>query len=158
MKNQFLYEFNCIENGEWIPEKVTLEDLLVQELRRSWNHRYNLERRYLLQYLRSNAARWRFKRQQKQVRRTLIRELRAYRSNREFAPHIHQSLESWYLQNSKKRVDVAFIPKWLLTASWAEEPSVFRNAKTWEHDLQTDTEKLYLTSSVGEDNGKNKEG
>ena len=35
MKQGFLYEFNCIENGEWISEKVTIEDRLVQDLRRS---------------------------------------------------------------------------------------------------------------------------
>ena len=137
MKNEFLYEFNCIEDGEWIPEKVTFEDRLVQDLRRSWKHRHNLEPRYSQQYLRSSAARWRFKRQQKEVRRRLIRELRAYRSNREFASDLHQNLESWYLQNGKKRMDIACIPKWLLTTSWAEDPSAFRNAKTWEHDLQS---------------------
>ena len=137
MKNEFLYEFNCIEDGEWISEKVTFEDRLVQDLRRSWNHRYNLEPRYSEQYLRSNAARWRFKRQQKAARERLIRELRAYRSNREFAPHIHQSLENWYLQNGKKRMDIAYIPKGLLTTSWAENPAAFRNAKTWEHNLQS---------------------
>ena len=99
MKNEFFYEFNCIEDGEWLPEKVTFEDRLVQDLRRSWKHRYHLERQYSQQYLRDNAARWRFRRQQQETRRKLIREIRAYRSNREFAPHIHQSLESWYLQN-----------------------------------------------------------
>ena len=30
MENEFFYEFNCIEDGEWISEKVTLEDRLVQ--------------------------------------------------------------------------------------------------------------------------------
>ncbi len=25
MKNEFFYEFNCIEDGEWIPERVTFE-------------------------------------------------------------------------------------------------------------------------------------
>ena len=59
MRNEFLYEFNCIEDGEWISEKVTFEDRLVQDLRRHWTHRYHLERRYSQQYLRSNAARWR---------------------------------------------------------------------------------------------------
>ena len=83
MKQEFLHEFNCIEDGEWIPEKVTFEDNLVMDLRFIWNHRYNLERRYSQQHLRSNAARWRFRRQQQEVRRKLIRELRAYRSNRE---------------------------------------------------------------------------
>lgn len=136
MNNEFFYEFNCIEDGEWIPEKVTFEDRLVQDLRRSWNHRYNLERRYSQQYLRSDAARWRFKKQQKETRRKLISDLRAYRSNREFAPDIHQSLESWYLQNREKRMDIAYIPKWLLTLSWAENPDFFRNAKTWEHKLR----------------------
>ena len=136
MNNEFFYEFNCIEDGEWIPEKVTFEDRLVQDLRRSWNHRYNLERRYSQQYLRSDAARWRFKRQQKETHRKLISDLRAYRSNREFAPDIHQSLESWYLQNREKRMDIAYIPKWLLTLSWAENPDLFRNAKTWEHKLR----------------------
>ena len=23
MKNEFFYEFNCIEDGEWVPEKQT---------------------------------------------------------------------------------------------------------------------------------------
>ena len=137
LKNEFFYEFNCIKDGEWIPEKRTFEDILVTDLRFNWNHRYNLERRYSQQYLRSNAARWRFKRQQKETRRKLIRDLRAYRSNRKFAPDIHQSLESWYLQNHKKRIDIACIPKWLLTTSWAEDPSAFHNAKTWERNLQS---------------------
>ena len=137
MKNEFFYEFNCIEDGEWLPEKVTFEDRLVQDLRRSWKHRYHLERQYSQQYLRDNAARWRFRRQQQETRRKLIREIRAYRSNREFAPHIHQSLESWYLQNRNKRMDIAYIPKWLLTTLWAEDPSAFRNAETWERDLQS---------------------
>lgn len=145
MKNQFLYEFNCIENGEWIPEKVTFEDRLVQDLRRSWTHRYNLEHRYSQQYLRRNAARWRFVRQQKENRRKLIRELRAYRSNREFAPDLHQSLEDWYLQHGKKYAGEAWIVKILLTTPWAEDPSLFRNAKAWKHNLQIDSEKLYLT-------------
>ena len=136
MNNEFFYEFNCIEDGEWIPEKVTFEDRLVQDLRFIWKHRYNLERRYSQQYLRSNAARWRFMRTQREARRRLIREIRAYRSNREFAPHIHQSLESWYLQNREKRMDIAYAVKWLLTSSWAEDPSRFRNAKTWESNLQ----------------------
>ena len=140
MKNEFFYEFNCIEDGEWIPEKVTFEDKLVQDLRRSWKHRYHLERQYSQQSLRSDAARWRFKRQQQEIRRKLIRELRAYRSNREFAPDIHQSLENWYLQNREKRMDIAYIPKWLLTLSWAENPDLFRNAKTWEHKLQSNEE------------------
>ena len=65
MKNEFFYEFNCIEDGEWIPENQTFEDNLVMDLRFIWNHRYNLERRYSQQYLRSDVARWRFKRQQK---------------------------------------------------------------------------------------------
>ena len=98
MNNKFLYEFNCIEDGEWIPEKVTFEDRLVQDLRRSWNHQNLVSR--------SDTARWRFKRQQREVKR-LIRELRTYRSNREFAPDIHQSLENWYLQNREKRIDIA---------------------------------------------------
>ena len=51
MKQVFLYEFNCIEDGEWIPEKVTFEDRLVDSLRFSWNHRYNLERRWIQQRL-----------------------------------------------------------------------------------------------------------
>ena len=143
MKNEFLYEFNCIEDGKWIPEKVTFEDKMVQNLRFIWNHRYNLERRYSQQYLRGNAARWRFMRQQREVRRRLVREIRAYRSNREFAPELHQSLESWYLQNHKKRMDIAFAVKWLLTLSWAEDPSLFHNAKTWESKLQIDSEKLW---------------
>ena len=103
MKNEFFHEFNCIEDGEWISEKVTLEDRLVQDLRFIWNHRYNLERRYSQQHLRNNNARWRFMRQQRETRRQLIREIRAYRSNREFAPDLHQSLESWYLQMSRRR-------------------------------------------------------
>ena len=134
MKNEFFYEFNCIKDGEWIPEKVTFEDKLVEDLRFIWKHRYNLERRYSQQHLRDNAARWRFMRTQREGRRRLIREIRAYRSNREFAPHIHQSLENWYLQNRKNRV--AFIVKILLTASWAEDPSLFRNAKSWKSNLQ----------------------
>ena len=137
MKQGFLHEFNCIEDGEWIPEKVTFEDNLVMDLRFIWKHRYNLERRYSQQHLRSNAARWRFIRMQREARRRLIRQIRAYRSNREFAPDLHQSLESWYLQNRKKRMDIACIVKWMLTFSWAEDPSVFRNAKTWEQDLQS---------------------
>ena len=137
MNNQFLYDFNCIENGEWIPEKVTFEDRLVEDLRRSWNQRYNLERRHIQQYLLGNAAAiWRFMRTQREGRKRLIREIRAYRSNREFAPDLHQSLETWYLQNRKTRMDIAFAVKWLLTASWAEDPSRFRNAETWEQDLQ----------------------
>ena len=64
MKNGFLYEFNCIEDGEWRSEKVTLEDRLVQNLRRYWNLRYNLERRWIQQRLLGDAAAiWRFKRQ-----------------------------------------------------------------------------------------------
>ena len=145
MKNGFLYDFNCIEEGEWISEKVTFEDRLVQDLRHHWTHRYHLERRCIQQYLRSNAARWRFMKQQREGRRRLVRELRAYRSNREFAPDLHQSLESWYLQNGEKRVDIACIVKWLLTSSWAEDPSCFRNAKTWESKLQVDSEKLWRT-------------
>ena len=47
MKQEFLYEFDCIEDGEWIPEKQTFEDKLVMDLRRCWKHRYNLERRKL---------------------------------------------------------------------------------------------------------------
>ena len=146
MKNGFLYEPNCVEDGEWITEKKTLEDTLVLDLRFIWKHRYNLERRWIQQRLYGDAAAiWRFKRQQKETRKKLIRELRAYRSNREFASDLHQSLENWYLQNGKKRMDIAFIPKWLLTTSWAEDPSRFRNAKTWEQDLQIDSEKLWLT-------------
>ena len=141
MKQGFFYEFNCIKDGEWITEKMTFEDGLVQDLRFIWNHRYNLERRYIQQYLLGNAAAiWRFKRQQKEARRKLIRELRAYRSNREFAPDLHQSLETWYLQNRKKRMDIACIVKWLLTFSWSEDLSVFRNARTWEQNLQIDSE------------------
>ena len=136
MKQGFLYEFNCIEDGEWIPEKQTFEDKMVEDLRIIWKHRYNLEPRYSQQHLRDNAARWRFMRTQREGRRKLVREIRAYRSNREFAPDLHQSLETWYLQNGKKRMDIAYIPKWLLTTSWAEDPSVFRNAKTWESNLQ----------------------
>ena len=146
MKHQFLYEFNCIENGEWIPEKVTFEDRLVQDLRRSWNHRYNLERRWIQQRLLGDAAAiWRFVRTQREARRRLIREIRAYRSNREFAPDLHQNLENWYLQHGKKYAGEAWIVKILLTTPWAEDPSRFHNAKTWESKLQTDSEKLYLT-------------
>ena len=144
MKQEFFYEPNCVENGEWIPEKKTLEDTLVLDLRFVWKHRYNLERRWIQQRLLGDAADiWRFKRQQKESRKRLISELRAYRSNREFAPDIHQSLESWYLQNREKRVDIAYIPKSLLTLSWAENPDLFRNAKTWESKLQIDSEKLW---------------
>ena len=146
MKNEFFYEFNCIEDGEWISERVTFEDRMVQDLRRSWNLRRNLERRWIQQRLLGDAAAvWRFKRQQKETRKKLIRELRAYRSNREFAPDLHQFLETWYLQNHKKRMDIACIVKWLLTFSWAEDPSLFQNAKTWESKLQTDSEKLWLS-------------
>lgn len=134
MKNEFIYELNCVKDGEWIPEKRTLEDMIVMDLRRNWKHRYNLERRYSQQSLQSSAARWRFGRQQKEARKKQIRDLRAYRSNREFAPHILQSLESWYLQNRKNRA--AFIVRGLLITSWAENPATFRNAKTWEQDLQ----------------------
>ena len=54
---------------------------------------------------------------------------------------------TWYLQNGEKRMvmAVACIVKWLLTFSWAEDPSLFRNAKKWEQDLQTDSEKLWLS-------------
>ena len=135
MKQGFLYNFSCIEDGEWIPEKITYEDLLVRELRFLWKHRYNLERRYILQYLRSDAAIWRFKRTQREERRKLVREIRAYRSNREFAPDLHQSLENWYRQNHKKRMDIACIVKWLLTLSWAGDPSLFRSAQTWKQKL-----------------------
>ena len=146
MKQGFLYEFNCIEDGEWIPEKVTFEDKLVEELRFIWNHRYHLERRYIQRYLLGKAATiWRFKRQQREARRKLIREIRAYRSNQEFAPDLHQRLEKWYIDNHKKRMDIACIVKWLLTFSWAEDPSVFRNAQTWEQNLQIDSEKLWRT-------------
>lgn len=146
MKQGFFYEFNCIEDGEWITEKVTIEDRLVQDLRRYWNLRGNLERRWIQQRLFGDAAAiWRFKRQQREGRRKLVREIRAYRSNREFAPDLHQSLESWYLQEGKKRVDVAWIVKSLLTTSWAKDPSLFPNAKKWEQDLQTGSEKLWRT-------------
>ena len=142
MKQEFLYEFNCIEDGEWIPEKVTFEDNIVMDLRFIWKHRYNLERRYSQQYLQSDAAaRWRFMRTQREERRRLVRQIRAYRSNREFAPELHRSLETWYLQNRKNRD--AFIVKWLLTFSWAEDPSLFQNAEVWESKLQIDSEKLW---------------
>ena len=143
MKQEFLYEFDCIEDGEWIPEKQTFEDKLVMDLRRCWKHRYNLERRWIQQRLLGDAAAiWRFRRTQREGRRKLVREIRAYRSNREFAPDLHQSLESWYLQNRKKRMDIAPAVMYLLTSSWAEDPSRFRNAKTWESKLQIDSEKL----------------
>ena len=146
MKQEFLYEPNCIEDGEWIPEKQTFEDQLVMDLRRSWKHRYNLERRWIQQRLLGDAAAiWRFVRTQREGRRKLVREIRAYRSNREFATDLHQSLESWYLQNGEKRVDMACIVKWLLTSSWAEAPSGFQNAKDWESKLQTDSENLWRT-------------
>ena len=136
MKQEFLYEFNCIEDGKWITEKVTFEDDLVDDLRRSWNQRHNLERRHIQYLLGDAAAIWRFMRTQREGRRKLVREIRAYRSNREFAPDLHQSLERWYLQNRKKRMDIACIIKWLLTFSWAEDPSCFRNAQTWWQNLQ----------------------
>ena len=146
MKQEFFYEPNCVENGEWIPKKKTLEDTFVLDLRFIWKHRYNLERRWIQQHLLGDAAAiWRFKRQQKETRKKLIRELRAYRSNREFAPDLHQFLESWYLQNVEKRVDMACIVKWLLTSSWAEDPSCFQNAKDWESKLQIGSEKLWRT-------------
>ena len=146
MRQEFFYEPNCVENGEWIPEKKTLEDTLVLDLRFIWSLRHNLERRWIQQRLWGDTdAIWRFKRQQQEGRRKCIRELRAYRSNREFAPDLHQSLESWYLRNWKKRMDIACIVKWLLTFSWAEDPSCFRNAKTWESKLQTDSEKFWIT-------------
>ena len=146
MKQGFLYEFNCVEDGEWISERVTFEDRMVQDLRRSWNLRGNLERRWIQQRLLGDAAAiWRFRRQQREGRRKLVREIRAYRSNREFAPDLHQSLESWYLQNGEKRVDMACIAKWLLTFSWAEDPSLFQNAKDWESKLQIGSEKLWRT-------------
>ena len=146
MKNEFFYEPNCVEDGEWIPEKKTFEDELVLDLRFIWNLRYNLERRWIQQRLLGDAAAiWRFKRQQREERKKIVREIRAYRSNRELAPELLQSLESWYLQNRKNRADIAFAVKYLLTASWAEDPSRFRNAQTWEQNLQTDTEKLWRT-------------
>ena len=37
-------------------------------------------------------------------------------------------------------MDIAYIPKWLLTLSWAENPDLFRNAKTWEYKLQSNEE------------------
>ena len=119
---------------------------MVQDLRRSWNLRHNLERRWIQQRLLGDAAAiWRFMRTQREGRRKLVRELRAYRSNREFTPDLQQSLESWYLQNGEKRVDMACIVKCLLTASWAADPSLFQNAQVWESKLQTDSEKLWLT-------------
>ena len=146
MKDRFFYEFGCIEDGEWISEKVTFEDRLVQDLRRSWNHRHNLERRYIRQHLFGDAgAIWRFNRQRREGRKRLIRELRAYRSNREFAPDLHQSLESWYLQNGKKHANFAFLIKWSLITPWAEDPDVFRNAKDWMRKLQEGSEKLWRT-------------
>ena len=142
MKQDFLYKFNCIEDGEWKPEKRTFEDKLVDQLRFLWNHRYNLERRYSQQYLRDTNARWRFVRTQRELCRRLICEIRAYRSNREFAPDLHQSLESWYLQNRERRVDVAYGVKWLLTSSWAENSSIFDSAIEWEYKLQVGSEDL----------------
>ena len=137
MKNEFFYEPNCVEDGEWIPEKKTFEDELVLDLRFIWNLRYNLERRWIQQRLLGDAAAiWRFKRQQREERKKIVREIRAYRSNRELAPELLQSLESWYLQNRKNRADIAFAVKYLLTASWAEDPSRFRDAKTWVSKIQ----------------------
>ena len=141
MKNGFFYEFNCVEDGEWISERVTFEDRMVQDLRRSWNLRRNLERRWIQQRLLGDAAAiWRFMRTQREGRRKLVREIRAYRSNREFAPDLHQSLESWYLQNGEKRVDMACNVRYLLVSSWAENSDLFRNARTWEHKLQSNEE------------------
>ena len=145
MKQEFFYEFNCIEDGEWIPEKKTFEDELVEELRRSWNQRHNLECRHIQHLLGDSAAIWRFMRTQREGRRRLVREIWAYRSNREFAPDLHQSLESWYLQNGEKRVDMACIVKWMLTSSWAEDPACFQNAKDWKSKLQRGSEKLWRT-------------
>lgn len=146
MKQEFLYEPNCVENGEWIPEKETLEDTLVLDLRRYWKHRYNLERRWIQQRLLGDAAAiWRFKRENREGRRKLARQLRAYRRNREFAPALHQSLENWYLQNCKRRRDIAPAVMSLLTSSWAEDPSLFHSAKTWESKLQAGSEKLWQT-------------
>ena len=138
MKQDFFYEFNCIEDGEWIPEKKTFEDELVDDLRRSWNQRHNLDKRHIPQCpLGDAAAVWRFMRTQQEGRKRLIRKLRAYRSNREFVPDLHQFLESWYLQNRKKRMDIAPAVSYVLTSSWAEDPSRFRNAQTWESNLQS---------------------
>ena len=146
MKNGFSYEPNCVENGEWIPETETLEDMLVLDLRRYWNLRYNLERRWIQQRLLGDAAAiWRFKREHREGRRKLAREIRAYRSNREFAPDLHQFLETWYLQNHKKRMDIAPAVRYVLTSSWAKDPSRFQNAKAWESKLQTGSEKLWRT-------------
>ena len=141
MKNGFFYEPNCVENGEWIPEKKTLEDTFVLDFRFIWKHRYNLERRWIQQHLLGDAAAiWRFKRQQKETRKKLIRELRAYRSNREYATDLHQFLANWYLQNRKKRMDMACNVRYLLVSSWAENSDLFRNARTWEHKLQSNEE------------------
>ena len=146
MKQDFLYEFNCIKDGEWIPDKKTVEDELIDDLRRSWNQRHNLDKRHIPQRpLGDAAARWRFMRTQQEGRKRLIRELRAYRSNREFAPDLHQFLETWYLQNHKRRMDIAPAVKYLLTGSWAEDLSLFQNAKDWESKLQIDSEKLWRT-------------
>ena len=30
MKQEFFYEFNCVEDGEWLSERVTFEDRMVQ--------------------------------------------------------------------------------------------------------------------------------
>ena len=92
-----------------------------------------------------HAAIWRFARTQREGRRRLVRDIRAYRSNREFAPDLHQFLESWYLQEGEKRMDIAPAVMYLLTSSWAEDLSRFRNAKTWESKLQIDSEKLWLS-------------
>ena len=145
MKSEFFYEFNCVDDGEWITEKRTFEDQLVDDLRCSWNQRHNLERRHIQRLLGDAAAIWRFMRTQREGRNRLIRKLRAYRSNREFAPDLHRFLETWYLQNRKKRMDIAPAVQYVLTSSWAEDPSCFQNAKDWESNLQIDSEKLWRT-------------
>ena len=133
IKEDFFYELNYVEDGEYIDGKETIEDQLVMDVRSSWKHRYNLERRQ--QYLRSPVERLRLKKEQKEGHRKRIRDLRRYRSNREFAPDLHQSLESWRLQNGRKHLNVAFIVKYLLTFSWAEDPSRFHDAKAWGSKL-----------------------
>ena len=115
MKNGFFYEPNCVENGEWIPEKKTLEDMLVLDLRFLWSHRYNLELRYSQQCLRSAAARWRFK---------------------GICPRPPPKSGKLVSTEPRKTHGYCFAVKWLLTTSWAEDPSHFRNAKTWESNLQ----------------------
>ena len=78
IKEDFFYELNYVEDGEYIDGKETIEDQLVMDVRSSWKHRYNLERRQ--QYLRSPVERLRLKKEQKEGHRKRIRDLRRYLS------------------------------------------------------------------------------